>query len=302
MNPVIAFVSATKPTTVVSRAEIVSDRDLELSEIYNVFMRPFDFWHAGLACLHRDETLVGPMSVIRERSQRPFEEYELQGLKRLALHISRAMQVYVRLRELEARLHGVSGMSSRALVALVLTDPFGRIAEANPLASAILAEGDGLVVRNGVLRATMGDDAASLARLVLEASGTSRRDSLGTIGALRISRPSGRRQLALVVARTRAADSPFGRSHAVSIAFSDPERTVEVDTDLVARLYGFTCREASVAALLAKGISPDQAALELAVSENTVRVHIRHMFCKVRVERLSDLVRILMQGPSMRGR
>ena len=109
---------------------------------------------------------------------------------------------------------------------------------------------------------------------------------------MQVARPSGRRPLALVLSPTSNAASPFGRSHAVSIAFADP----------LARLYGFTVREAAVAALLVQGRSPSDAAADLAMTENTVRTHIRHVFDKTGVERLPDLVRLLMQGPGVRGR
>ena len=120
-------------------------------------------------------------------------------------------------------------------------------------------------------------------------------------GVMQVPRPSSRRPLALVVSPTRAGGSPFGRSHAVSIAFADPERAPEPSADLLARLYGFTAREAGVAALLLQGLSPKEAADELAMTENTVRTHIRHLFDKTGVERLADLVRLLMQGPGVRG-
>ena len=119
---------------------------------------------------------------------------------------------------------------------------------------------------------------------------------------MQVARPSCRRPLPLVVSPTRNAASPFGRSHAVTITFADPERAPEADTDLLVRLYGFTPREARVAALLLQGCSPAEAAAELAMTENTVRTHIRHAFEKTGVERLSDFVRLLMQGPGVRAR
>ena len=81
-----------------------------------------------------------------------------------------------------------------------------------------------------------------------------------------------------------------------------PERAPEADADLLARLYGFTAREAAVAALLLKGRSPSEAAEELALRDNTVRTHIRHVFDKTGVGRLADLVLLLMQGPGVHGR
>ena len=58
----------------------------------------------------------------------------------------------------------------------------------------------------------------------------------------------------------------------------------------------------AVAALLFQGRSPSEAAEELAMTENTVRTHIRRALEKTGAERLADLVRLLMKGPSVRGR
>jgi DNA-binding CsgD family transcriptional regulator/PAS domain-containing protein len=302
-NPGVAFVALTPPTMVTLRDAFVSDSDLERSPFYQDAMRPLDSWHVAVMNVHRDNTYLAPMGISRTRRQRPFGEEELRGLRALAPHLNRALRVTLRLKEMEARASALAEMSDRALAAVMLTDAFGRVSEANGLARAILAEGDGLVIRDGVLRAARSDDSGKLARLILEAAGGV--DGLTFIrksGVMQVARPSCRRPLALVVSPTRNTVSPSGRSHAVTIAFADPERAPEADADLLARLYGFTAREAAVAALLLKGCSPKEAADEFAMSENTVRTHIRHVFEKTGVERLSDLVRLLMQGPGVRGR
>jgi hypothetical protein len=54
---------------------------------------------------------------------------------------------------MEARTRATAEMSDCALVALALTDAKGQVAEANALARAILAEDDGLTIREGALRA-----------------------------------------------------------------------------------------------------------------------------------------------------
>ena len=140
-------------------------------------------------------------------------------------------------------------------------------------------------------------------RLILEAAGgVAGVTFVAKSGVMQIARPSCRRALALVVSPTHNRASPFGRSHAVTIAFADPERAPEAEADLLARLYGFTMREAAVAALLVQGHSPSEVADKLAMTENTVRTHIRHLFNKMRVERMSDLIRLMMQGPGVCGR
>ncbi len=302
-NPGLAFSAASAPFAVEARERLVADHNLVRLDYYNDIMRPFGHWHAAVVNVHRADGLMAAMGLMRTQAQGSFAEPELHKLRRLAPHLNRAVRVHLRLREMEAAAWAAAKMSDRALVALLLTDAFGLIAETNKLARAILAEGDGLVIRDGVLRACRGDDCAKLGRLVLEAAGGACGAGLPrTSGVMQVSRPSGRRPLALVISPTRAAASPFGRSHAVSIAFADPERVPEADADLLARLYGFTAREATVAALLVQGRSPSEAAAEVTMTENTVRTHIRHVFDKTGVDRLADLVRLLMQGPGVRGR
>lgn len=298
-NPGVAFVALTPPTTVTLRDTFVSDFDLERSQFYQDAMRPLDSWHIAVMNVHRDDVYLAPMAFSRTRRQRPFGEADLRGLRALAPHLNRALRVTLRLKEMEARASALAEMSDRALTAIVLTDAFGHLAEANSLARAILAENDGLAIRDGVLRAARGEDCIRLSRLIQEAAGAR---LMPMSGVMQVSRPSGRRPLGLVVSPTRNATSPFGRSHAVSIVFADPERAAEANAELLARLYGFTTREAAVAALLVRGRSPAETAAELAMTENTVRTHIRHVFDKMRVERLADLVRLLMQGPGVWGR
>jgi DNA-binding CsgD family transcriptional regulator len=299
-NPGLAFSALTPPTTVELREKLVSDRDLERSEFYQSLLRPLDLWHVAIVNVHRDESVLAPMGFLRTHKEQPFGESELLSLRRLAPHLNRALRVTLRLREIEARADASTEMGERALTAIVVTDAFGRVAEANSLARVILEEADGLLIRDGVLRGARSDDNARLVRLILEAAGGV--DGLNKSGAMQVARPSCRRPLPLVVSPTRNAASPFGRSHAVTITFADPERAPEADTDLLVRLYGFTPREARVAALLLQGCSPAEAAAELAMTENTVRTHIRHAFEKTGVERLSDFVRLLMQGPGVRAR
>ena len=295
-NPGVAFSALTPPMSVASRETYVADRDLEQSDFYQGLLRPLGLWHAAVINVHRDAAVFAPMGFLRTRDEPPFGESELFTLSRLAPHLNRALRVSLLLRELEARADACARMGDHALVALVLTDPAGRIAETNGAAREILAERDGLVIRDDTLRAERGEDRAELARLIREAAGSR---LVPMSGVMRVSRPSQRRQLPLVVSPTRNAVSPFGRSHAVCVSFADPERAPEADAERLVRLYGMTPREARVAASLLQGRSPAQVAAELAMTENTVRTHIRHAFAKTGVERLSDFVRLLMQGPGV---
>ena len=301
-NPAASFAARTPPLTFAGG--LVLARDMGSLDFYNEVLRPRALTEILAVNVHRDETTVAPVMLFRKRKQPLFDESGRNAMLCLAHHLNRALRVTLRLREMEAGASALAEMSDRALAAIVVTDAFGRVAEANSLARAILEEADGLLIRDGVLRAARGDDTATLVRLYSRGGGRPRTELtfIHKSGVMHITRPSCRRPLALVVSPTHNRASPFGRSHAVTIAFADPERAPEADADLLARLYGFTAREAAVAVLLLEGRSPAEAADELAMTENTVRTHIRHAFEKTGVERQSDFVRLLMQGPGVRGR
>ncbi len=159
-NPGLAFSALTPPTTVELREKRVSDRDLERSEFYQSLLRPLDLWHVAIVNVHRDASVLAPMGFLRTHKERPFSESELLSLRRLAPHLNRALRVTLRLLEMEACADASAEMGERALTAIVVTDAFGRVAEANGLARVILEEADGLLIRDGVLRGARSDDNA----------------------------------------------------------------------------------------------------------------------------------------------
>jgi DNA-binding CsgD family transcriptional regulator len=183
----------------------------------------------------------------------------------------------------------------------LLTDPFGRIAEANREAHAVLAEADGLLVRDGMLRAAQGKDNAKLARLINEAAGAR---LMQMSGVMQIGRPSGRRPIALVVSSSRrpATLLRFFAARMRSALLSLTRSASPRPTGICCSASMASPRQAAVVALLLRVRSPNKAADELAISQNTAHTHIRHVFDKTGVERLSDLVCLLMAGPGVRGR
>jgi DNA-binding CsgD family transcriptional regulator len=298
-NPGLRFVATTAPLTVEVREQQVCDRDLVKLDYYHDIMRPAGLWHAAIANVHRDKRFLAALGIARSRSQGRFTAAELGWLRRRAPHLNRAARVSIRFKEMEARTDAVAEAVDRVNVGVALTDASGRLAHVNRSARAILDARDGLTIVDGVLRATKHDDSCRLARLIRAAAGGEAPCRLPRLsGAMQASRPSLRRPLPVVVSPTRNAASPFDRSSAVCITFADPDRASKADPELLARLYGLTEREAAVAACLLQGQSPNAAAAALAMTMNTVRTHIRHIFEKTGVERMSELMRLFLSGPA----
>ena len=161
--------------------------------------------------VHRDGAVLAPMAFMRTRKEGPFGDVDLAALRALAPHFNRALRVTLRLRELEARASALAEMTDRALVALVLTDAFGRIAEANGVARAILAENDGLTLRDGVLRAARSEDCVRLSRLIQEAAGSRLMPMSGVMQVVATLRPASARARRLADPQRRLAPRPLAR-------------------------------------------------------------------------------------------
>lgn len=73
----------------------------------------------------------------------------------------------------------------------------------------------------------------------------------------------------------------------------DPEEGFGISESILQGLFGFTPSEAAVAAILANGLSVQDAVEKLDVSITTVRAHVRAIFNKTGVSRQSELVHLI---------
>jgi DNA-binding CsgD family transcriptional regulator len=87
----------------------------------------------------------------------------------------------------------------------------------------------------------------------------------------------------------------YGSAAAVVFA-TDAAARGPRDEELAAR-HGLTPAECCVAQLLCAGADLEQIARELAISRNTVRGHLKQIFCKTRSHRQTELVcKLLSDG------
>jgi DNA-binding CsgD family transcriptional regulator len=74
----------------------------------------------------------------------------------------------------------------------------------------------------------------------------------------------------------------------------DPEQKSVASRDVIQQLFELTPAEASLALLLADGMTLDEAADQLDIRKNTARAHLRSIFAKTGVTRQTSLVRLLL--------
>jgi DNA-binding CsgD family transcriptional regulator len=116
---------------------------------------------------------------------------------------------------------------------------------------------------------------------------------------LSLSRPSGKRPLAVLVRPlSRDPRSDDSGQPAAVVFINDPERHSIVDPLSLQRLYGLTPAESSVASLIGVGQPVSDAAHQLDVQANTIRIQLKQIYAKTGAHHQSALVGLILSGPA----
>lgn len=278
---------------------IVPDRDALRSEYYNDFLRRVGVLHAvGLVPL-REGPVMALLSLMRRIGAPSFCDAEIAFLGRLMPHLQRATLIERRLRGIDLQRVAASEALDRLPYGVLVLDATGVIVFANAAAEELLAAGDGLRTLAGRPSAMAPSDADALRRLIDDACVTPGQLGVNAGGFVQVSRPSGRRPFALMVAPLRLAVSLLSSRRPAAIVFiTDPDRMPAGLQTMLGRLYRLTPREADVAERLLAGRSVDEIGDELGTTVNTSRTHLKRILAKTGARSQADLVRLLLRGPT----
>ena len=94
--------------------------------------------------------------------------------------------------------------------------------------------------------------------------------------------------------RAWQVDGQSSKQIRFAVFITDPQAVQLPSVERLGELYGLTPTEAKVACEFARGQSYKQVAQRLKISEDTVRAHIKQIYPKTRVNRQSDLVRLVL--------
>jgi len=255
------------------------------SEFFNDFLVPYSVPYVAGSRVLETAGLSAVVAVLRDFRQGAFEPREVAVLERLMPHLQRA-----------ARLH------DRFPFGVVIADATGRALITNRAAAEMAAANDGLLVRSGHLTAARTGEAAELARHIAEAVRTAGRHHGDGGGSLLVSRPSGRRPFAVLVAPL-SPDVTLAAAHqapAALILITDLERQPKVLGRRLVDLLDLTPAEACLAVALAAGKRLEDIAEERGVRMPTLRSQLRAVLDKTGTRRQADLMRLIAGLPAVR--
>lgn len=266
------------------------------SRFYKSWVEPFDIRFIMSLDVTGQDGADCRLMVTRGPKQSDFSADDKAFLSALHPHFRGALYLHSRLNSLDSERKLYSTAVEEMLVGTVVMDGAGRIIRCNSTAKEILAEKDGLMLRQGMLRTEIPGHDHKFQKLIHAALDSSSQNAVEP-HATSVPRGSGRSNLSILIRPIPHSDLSGSKQHpAVAIFIRDPERRPSPSAELLRQLFGFTVAEATLALLLANGRSLDEAAERLNVRKNTARAHLRSIFDKTGARRQGTLIHILMSS------
>jgi DNA-binding CsgD family transcriptional regulator/PAS domain-containing protein len=279
--------------------DFTTESQMDRSAYYAHFLERQDLRYCiGIIALD-DSCQTCGIAVHRSPRQGHFDAPEVRLARQLTPHLRRALQVQHRLSVVEAREHFLTTALDHLATGTIFVDSRARPLLMNQAAERILRQGDGLCATPSGLAAAKAEDTACLRRAVFEAAATGAGRGHSAGGAMRLSRPSAKRPLEVLVSPLPRHHHTLGAVDPAAIVFvSDPERQLCERRELLIDLHGLTPAEAELAEALLAGQSLSQFAERTGRGAQTVRKFLKHIFSKTGTSRQAELVRLLLDGPA----
>ena len=218
---------------------------------------------------------------------------EIATIKRLLPHIRHFIRVRQALVRAEAHETTVTALLDNPRIGVLELDRRGRIMEGNDRARSILRHGDGLLDRNGMLRARAPADQVRLERLVAAALPVG--GAIAVSGSMLLGRSSGLPPFVVHVKPAVVPQPDYGaRRTAALVLIVEPGSQHRIDPGLVATALGLTPMESRVAAWLAEGRSVDEMAGAMGNTKHAVYWHLQRIYRKLSISRQAELVRLVL--------
>lgn len=287
--------SGLPPDRIATVDEVVGPTEWQNSEFYKQFVEPYDIRYMIGADLFTADGSECRLRICRPQSAGHFSESDKGICQQLLPHFKRAIELHSRLDRIESERSLYATTVDRMFLGTVVFDETGAILRINHAAEEILKENDGLSISGGLLQANYAQENRHLQTLIRRALADNRTSAPGIGQVMSVTRPSARAKLGIAVRSIPISEWSEGRHRpAVTVFIRDPEQKSMASRDVIQELFELTPAEASLALLLADGMTLDEAADQLDIRKNTARAHLRSIFAKTGVTRQTSLVRLLL--------
>jgi DNA-binding CsgD family transcriptional regulator len=274
----------------VSTLNLVDEAEFQTSRFYREWAGPQGLRDGCILKFADTANRLGQLVVTTRDNREIISADERRFMGLLSPHLRRAALIGDLLDNKRVETQLFRSALDRLTVAVFLVDAESKIMYANEKAEALLVSQSHVLSRGGTLTTVNAAMAEPMADTI-------RRTTSQDLGSRGIGIPVGGGRTAPAVAYVLPLGNGAARSAfqpaAAAVFISTSVGVVPAPEAVLATLYDLTPSEARVLLKVGEGQTVVAVALELAVSENTVKTHLARVFQKVGVNRQPDLVAIV---------
>lgn len=239
------------------------------------------------------------ISIFRGLDAPPFGRGAKNLLRLLVPHLSRSLALMYRLREAEQTLAASLAALDKMACGVVLFGRLGTVVHSNRLASALLAENDGVGLEGKLqqgprLAAASEALGAGLNRLVAGAVSAASAERCCAAHGMRLPRKSGRAPIVIGISPLplhRKFECNAEPALAIGFLF-DSALSPLPDAHLLAETYGLTPAETRLVGELCSGLTLGRIGECHGVSTETLKSQLKSIFAKTGMRRQMEVVRL----------
>jgi DNA-binding CsgD family transcriptional regulator/PAS domain-containing protein len=259
---------------------------------YREWALPKGLFDAVAVGLVRDKMMIGNAIFSQHQSAGPIGDAQIDGLRVLAPHIRRAVTIS-NLFDMKAVEAATFAATVEVLtVGVILADEDSKIVHTNAAATAMLAAGDPIMVRDGRIVVQSTTTTSTLQSAVKQAAKDEA--ALGQKGiGIPIPQPGAAPLVihVLPLRRTHVRSGLIQRA-AAALFVTSASGPPQLPHDALVQLYDLTPAEIRIFELICEGQTPAAISALLGIATSTVKTHLFHVFEKTGCRRQIDLVRL----------
>ena len=271
---------------------IQDGKALYRSAYYNEWMRPQGFKYSIGTTLLAGDGVVANITLLRPGDMATFSDTDVSAFEVLSRHLTRALQMAVRLERAENAAAGTAAFDALPQ-GIALVDARRRLIYANAAMESLLSRSQGLTVRQGVLGTIDARDQQQLAAYVLSALSPVAGEAAAIVPLI-VALPDNRHLSVHAVPVVGAMGRYLRSTPMVLLSVAQRCAKQSVSADAIRHLYGCTRSEARLAGLLAEGHGLRAAADAMGITYGSARAYLKLVFDKVGVHSQGQLVARLM--------
>jgi DNA-binding CsgD family transcriptional regulator/PAS domain-containing protein len=271
-----------EPFTAFELREFVGDCPADTHPFIARFMQPL---HMDYLLILRVVTGTGLQAWISVTRRTPFTVAERKLLERVGRLLEPALALFGAWKEATEQRDAYARVVRARATGVLRIDQNGKVLDLDPGTAQWIAEEPALSLDNGRLGATAPADRQKLEKALASIVEGRSEEELLALG-------TGGRTIELLIYRVSEAFEPaWSASPRAIVYLRVGGREALPSPQRIRTLFNLSRREAALAAVLARGLTLGQAAVDLGISEMTARAYLRQIFQKTGVSRQAELIR-----------